>query len=155
MDSKRLDIVVGIALCIFSIVIYVYAEQQYAGKGVNSYGPKFFPQALSMMMLLASVALIIQALRGKALKGLEKINKQGFIRAMITLIIAIGYVFLMNFLGFYLSTIIFLFVVMTYLGQKKLWIRILASLLVATAVYCLFQYFLKIPLPEGIFYKAI
>jgi len=26
---------------------------------------------------------------------------------------------------------------------------------VATAVYSLFHYFLKIPLPEGIFYKAI
>jgi len=155
MDSKRIDIGVGIVLCIFSVVIYLYAEQQYAGKGVNRYGPKFFPQVLSVSMFLASVALIVQAFRGKALKSLEKINKQGFVRAAVTLVIAIGYVFLMNFLGFYLSTAIFLFVVMTYLGQKKLWIRILVTILVATAVYSLFHYFLKIPLPEGIFYEAI
>ena len=154
MDSKRIDIGVGIVLCILSIVIYLYAGQ-YEGRGVNSYGPNFFPQALASMMFLASVALIIQALRGKALKDLEAMNKQGFIRATVTLVIAIGYVFLMKVIGFYLSTILFLFVVMMYLGQKKLWIRIAVSVLVATAVYSLFQYFLKIPLPEGIFYEAI
>ncbi len=155
MDSKRIDIGVGIVLSILSVVIYLYAEQQYAGRGVNGYGPNFFPQVLSFMMLLASVALIIQAFRGKALKSLEEINKQGFIRAAATLVMAIGYVFLMNILGFYLSTVLFLFVVMTYLGQKILWIRVFVSILVATAVYGLFYYFLKIPLPEGIFYKAI
>lgn len=155
MDSKRIDIGVGIILCIFSVIIYLYAEQQYVGRGVNRYGPNFFPQVLSLMMFLASIALIVQAFRGKALKNLEEVNKQGFVRATVTLVLAIAYVFLMNFLGFYLSTVIFLFVVMTYLGQKKLWIRILVSLLVATAVYGLFHYFLKIPLPEGIFYEAI
>jgi len=155
MDSKRIDIGVGIVLCLFSVAIYWYAEQQYAGRGVNSYGPKFFPQALSVLMLISSAALIIQALRGKALKGLEVMNKEGFIRAAVTLGLAIGYVFLMNFLGFYLATVIFLFVVMMYLGQEKLWIRILVSIVVATAVYSLFHYFLKIPLPEGIFYEAI
>lgn len=155
MDSKRIDVGVGIVLCIFSVIIYWYAEQQYAGRGVNTYGPEFFPQVLALMLFLASASLIIQAFRGNALKTLEKIDKQGFVRATITLIIAIAYVFLMNVLGFYLSTIIFLFVVMTFLGQKKLWIRVLVTLAVATAVYSLFHYLLKIPLPEGIFYEAI
>ena len=154
MDSKRIDIGTGIVLCILSVVIYLYAEQ-YSGRGVNKYGPNFFPQALSLLLFLSSVALIIQALRGKALKSLEVVDRSGFIRATVTLVIAIGYVFLMKVLGFYLSTVIFLFVVMTYLGQKKLWIRILVSILVASAVYGLFHYFLKIPLPEGIFYKPI
>ena len=97
MDSKHIDISVGIVLCLFSVVIYVYADQ-YTGVGVNQYGPNFFPQALSIALFLASVALIVQALRGKALKGIEKINGPGFVRAAVTLVIAIGYVFLMNFL---------------------------------------------------------
>ena len=154
MDSKRIDIGVGVVLCILSVAIYLYAEQ-YAGRGVNTYGPNFFPQVLSLMLFLSSVALIIQALRGKALKTLEEVNKSGLIRAAVTLMIAIGYVLLMKVLGFYLSTVLFLFVVMTYLGQKRLWIRILVTILVASAVYGLFHYFLKIPLPEGIFYKPI
>ena len=154
MNSKRIDIGVGIVLCLLSVAIYLYAEQ-YAGRGVNSYGPNFFPQALALMLFLTSAALIIQALRGKALKNLEDMNKPGLVRTAVTLLIAAGYVFLMNVLGFYLATALFLFVVMTYLGQKKLWIRILVSILVATAVFSLFHYFLKIPLPEGIFYTPV
>ncbi len=154
MDSKRIDIGIGIILCLLSVAIYLYAEQ-YAGRGVNSYGPNFFPQALSFMLFLAAVGLIIQALRGKALKNLEAMNKPGLLRTAVTLLIATAYVLLMNVLGFYLATGLFLFVVMTYLGQKKLWIRVLVSVLVATAVYSLFHYFLKIPLPEGIFYTPV
>lgn len=153
MDSKRIDLVVGIVLCILSLAIYLYAEQ-YSGRGVNRYGPNYFPQALSLMLFLTSVALIVQALRGKALKGLEKINKQGFVRAAVTLVMAVAYLLMMKVVGFYISTIIFLYVVMMYLGQKNQWVRVLVSISVASAVYGLFYYFLKIPLPEGIFYDA-
>lgn len=154
MDSKHIDIGVGIVLCLLSVAIYLYAEE-YVSVGVNRYGPNFFPQALSLTLFLTSVMLVVQALRGKALKGLEEINQQGLVRAAVTLVIGVGYVFAMNFLGFYLSTAIFLYVVMMYLGQKKLGVRIVVSVLVASAVYGLFHYFLKIPLPEGIFYEAL
>lgn len=154
MDSKRIDIGVGIALCILSVAIFLYAEQ-YAGKGVNRYGPNFFPQALSVMLFLTSVALIIQAFRGHALKGLETINGPGLIRAAVTLVISVAYLLIMKVLGFYISTALFLYVVMMYLGQKNQWVRILTSILVASAVYGIFHFFLKIPLPEGIFKAAL
>lgn len=150
MDSKRIDIGVGIGLCVFSLAVYLSAAQ-YAGRGVNSYGPEFFPQALAALLFLASGALVIQALRGHALKDLEPLDRRGLINATVTLGIAIAYLLLMNVLGFYLATGVFLYVMMWFLGQKKLWVRILTSVLVASFVYGLFAYFLKIPLPEGLF----
>ena len=150
MDSKRTDIGVGIILCILSAVVYLYAEQ-YSGRGVNQYGPNFFPQTLSALLFVAAAALIFQALRGNALKSLEGINKQGLVRAAVTLLIAIAYLLLTNVLGFYVSTIIFLFVVMLYLGQKKHWLNALVSFLVASSVYSLLHLFLKIPLPQSMF----
>ena len=93
MYSKSIDIYVGTFLGALSIAIFLYAEQQYTGSGVNSYGPKFFPQVVSVMLFLSSIVLVIQALKGNALKNFEPINKQGFIRAAITLGFAIGYLF--------------------------------------------------------------
>ena len=150
MDSKRIDIGVGVVLCVLSVAIFMYAEQ-YTGRGVNTYGPNFFPQALSVMLFLTSAALMVQALRGHALKGLETINKPGLIRAAVTLVISIAYLLIMDVLGFYIATAVFLYVVMMYLGQKNQWVRISASVIVASAVYGIFHFFLKIPLPEGIF----
>lgn len=85
------------------------------------------------------------------MKNLESINKQGFIRASITLAITIGYLFLMQVLGFYISTAIFLFVTIRYLGQKNYWLNIIVSIVVASIVYVVFEYLLKISLPEWIF----
>lgn len=151
MDSKRIDIGVGTVLCLFSVAVYLYAEQ-YTGRGVNTYGPNFFPQALSVMMFLASALLIVQAFRGHALKDLESTDKRGLINAAVTLVISVGYIFIMKVLGFYVSTALFLYVVMMFLGQKNQRVRLVTSILVASAVYGIFHYFLKIPLPESILF---
>jgi len=150
MDSKRIDIGIGIFLCVLSVAIYLYAEQ-YVGSGVNRYGPNFFPQALALMLFVASLSLVIRGFKGLALKNLEEIDKPGFIRAASTLVISIAYLFLMQVLGFYLSTILFLIVTIRFLGQKNNLLNLVVSVLVASIVYGIFHYFLKIPLPELIF----
>jgi hypothetical protein len=150
MDSKRIDIVVGTVLCMLSVAVYVYAEQ-YTGRGVNSYGPNFFPQALSVLLFLASAVLIVRALTGHALKGLERINKPGLFKATGTLIISVVYLLMMTVVGFFVATVGFLYMVMMFIGQKGQTVRILSSLIVSVVIYCIFYFFLKIPLPEGIF----
>ena len=151
MYSKSIDVFTGIFLGGLSIAIFLYAEQQYAGTGVNLYGPNFFPQVVSALLFLASITLIVQALRGNFLKNFETINKDGFIRASVTLAIAIAYLFLMQYIGFYLSTVIFLFAMIKYLGLNNYLLNFIVSLSVGTIVYGIFKVFLKIPLPEGLF----
>jgi len=148
MDSKRIDLCIGIALCFLSVCIYWYAER-YSGRGFSSYGPNFFPQVLSVLFFLTSAAMIVQALRGKALANMERIHKPGLITVAGTLIISILYVFSMKLLGFYLATLLFLYVVMILLGQKNIWIRLAVSFVIASAIFGIFTFVLKIPLPEG------
>lgn len=150
MDSKRIDIGVGIVLCILSSVIFIYAGS-YKGSGVSQYGPNFFPQTLAVLMFLFSALMIVQALRGHALKGLEPINKAGFIRATVTLVLSIIYLVTMQYIGFFISTLIFLYVVMTYIGHEGKFVRAVSSLIVTAIIYGIFRFFLKIPIPEGLF----
>ena len=150
MDSKRIDIVVVTVLCMLSVAVYVYAEQ-YTGRGVNSYGPNFFPQALSVLLFLASAVLIVRAFTGHALKGLETINKPGLLKATGTLIISVVYLLMMTVVGFFVATVGFLYIVMMFIGQKGQTVRILSSVIVSVVIYCIFYFFLKIPLPEGLF----
>ena len=151
MYSKTIDVCTGIFLSGLSIAIFFYAEKQYAGTGVNLYGPNFFPQVVSAILFLASISLIIRALKGYSLKNFESINRDGFIRTSVTLAIAIAYLFLMQYIGFYLSTAIFLFATMKYLGLENYLVTFIVSVCVASIVYGIFRIFLKIPLPEGIF----
>ncbi len=149
MKSNRIDLLTGIGLCLVSLAVFIYAFE-YSGRGVNSYGPNFFPQAIACLLFLASAGLIYQALKGRVSASIESINKAGFVKASVTLALAIIYVFAMNFVGFFIATIAFLYAVMFYLGQRKQIVLTITAFSVAGVIYGIFSVFLKIPLPEGI-----
>lgn len=148
MKTNRIDAITGLVLCLISILIFVQANK-YSGMGVNSYGPNFFPQALAVLLFIVSAGLIFQAVRSQATARFETINRAGFTKAAVTLGIAIVYLLLMTAIGFFAATFTFLYSLMFYLGQRKHGILLVTSLSVASAIYGIFHFFLKIPLPEG------
>lgn len=147
---KRADIGVGIGLIIFGTWVFWYSSA-YRKTVIYIYGPNFFPQVLSILMGLCGVILIVRAMRGEVLPKTERIDLQGFFRMVIAIGICIGYLYLMQVIGFAMGTSVFLFVLMTFLGQQGLIKRILSSIAASLIVWAIFRYFLVIPLPMGIF----
>ena len=147
---KKADIGTGIGLIVFSVWIFWYASE-YSKATIYYYGPNFFPQALAIAMGICAVVLIIKALRGKSLEASSRIDFKGFLRMLVAIGICIGYLLLMQLIGFAMGTVVFLFVLMMYIGQKGMWKRVCSSIVVALIVWAIFRYFLIIPLPTGIF----
>jgi putative tricarboxylic transport membrane protein len=147
---RRADIGVGIGLIILSTWIFWYSSA-YRKAVIYIYGPNFFPQILSILMGLCGVILIVRAMKGKVLPKTDRIDMQGFLRMVIAIGICIGYLFLMQAIGFAMGTSVFLFVLMTFLGQKGLSKRVMSSIAASLIVWAIFRYFLVIPLPTGIF----
>jgi glycerol uptake facilitator-like aquaporin len=154
MNSKRIDISVGAALSVFSTAVFLYANQ-YKGKGVSEYGPNFFPQLMASLLFITSILLIVNAFRGKSQTDLEGIHLSGLIRSGASVVISIIYLIIMQFLGFFTATLIFLYVMMTYLGQKGQLKRIISTLAVSVVIYAIFNNFLKIPMPMGILQRLL
>jgi len=90
-------------------------------------------------------------LRGKSLSRADRIDLKGFGRMLIAIGICIGYLFLMQVIGFAMGTSVFLFVLMMFIGQKGLLKRIVSSVMVSILVWAIFRFFLVIPLPTGMF----
>lgn len=149
MKINKIDLFTGIGLCLISVWIFFHA-MKYTGMGVNSYGPNFFPQAIASFLFIAANCLVYQAIKGRISGTIESINKAGFIKASLTLILAVLYIVSMNFVGFFIATIVFLYTVIFFLGQRRQVILITTSICAASVIYCIFFLFLKIPLPEGI-----
>ena len=147
---KKADIAVGSGLIIISVWIIWYASQ-YSKATIYYYGPNFFPQILAVAMIICAIVLILNALRGKSQEKSDRIQLKGFVRMVIAIAICIGYLFLMQFVGFAMGTCVFLYVLMMFIGQKGLVKRISSSIAVALIVWAIFRYFLVIPLPTGIF----
>jgi len=147
---KRADIGVGIGLIIFGTWVFWYSSA-YGKTVIYIYGPNFFPQVLSILMGLCGVILIVRAMRGEVLPKTDRIDLQGFFRMVIAIGMCIGYLFLMQVIGFAMGTSVFLFVLMTFLGQQGLMKRIMSSIATSLVVWAIFRYFLVIPLPMGLF----
>lgn len=147
---KRADIGVGIGLIVLSTWIFWYSSE-YRKTVIYIYGPNFFPQILSILMGICGMILIVRAMKGKVLPKTDRIDIQGFFRMVIAIGICIGYLFLMQVIGFAMGTSVFLFVLMTFLGQQGLIKRIMSSMAASLIVWAIFRYFLVIPLPTGMF----
>ena len=147
---KRADIGVGIGLIILSTWVFWYSSE-YRKTVIYIYGPNFFPQILSILMGICGIVLIVRAMKGKVLPKTDRIDIQGFFRMVIAIGICIGYLFLMQVIGFAMGTSVFLFVLMTFLGQQGLIKRVMSSIAASLIVWAIFRYFLVIPLPTGMF----
>ena len=147
---KKADIGVGIGLIILSAWIFWYANS-YRQAAIYYYGPNLFPQILSIAMCICAIILIVNATQGKSLTQEGRIHLRGFGRMVIAIAMCVGYLFLMQLIGFAIGTIVFLFTLMLFIGQKGLVKRIASSVAVSLIVWAIFRYFLVIPLPTGVF----
>ena len=146
---QKADIKAGIFMIIFGVFVFWYSSR-YAEVVINVYGPNFFPQFLSVFICICGVILIVNAIKGKAPEKEEKIDRQGFLRMVVAIGICIGYLLLMQVVGFAIGSCVFLFVMMTFLGQQGVTKRIVSSIVASMIVWAIFRYFLVIPLPTGL-----
>lgn len=147
---KKADIGVGIGLLILSAWVFWQAFS-YRQTVIYIYGPNLFPQLIALITAVCAVFLIFRALQGKALALKEHIDRRGFLRMVCAIVMCICYLLIMQVIGFALSTWVFLFVLMLFLGQKGWITRTVSSAAVSLIVWAIFRYFLVIPIPSGMF----
>lgn len=145
---KKADIGAGIGLILLSAWVF-WKSYAYRHTVIYIYGPNFFPQILAIFTAVCAIILIIRALQGKALSYKDRIDGQGFVRMLVAIAMCIGYLLLMQVIGFAMSTFVFLFALMTFLRQKGWVSRTISSVVVSLIVWAIFRYFLVIPIPEG------
>lgn len=162
MKQWKRDCYLGIVILIFSIISLVYSY------GLTDHSVKYFlAKADTYVMLwliilgILAVMLIVRSLKNKPDDIKEPILTK---RTLVTAGIIVGYVFLMNKLGFIISSLLFVFLLLFYFTKEEmgelpkgkelrrmiiLWI-IITALTVALVQY-LFGNLLALRLPEGIF----
>jgi hypothetical protein len=147
---KRADVTV--ALILTGLAAFVLLE---AGK--LSFGsmrvPRtaFFPVILATLLLMLSLILLGQALRGAPTgRGSERIEAEGWFRIGATLVTLIGFALALERLGFLLSTLLLMVLLLRAIESLE-WHKVFAVALATFLVaYALFGWLLGIPLPDGI-----
>jgi len=134
-----------VLLLIFCSVLFI-ESQGYPHSAAR------FPQIL--LVLIAALAIgmfteaILKQMKDETKDKLKKINKR---RVIIFSIIIILYVVLIDVLGYFALTPIFIFCSLIYLKATRISSALFMSIGFTIFVYALFSAFLNIPLPKGMF----
>jgi len=119
-------------------------------------GPRFFPKIVAAIAIISGVLLLLGEIISKN-KEKQKIawdfqeEKHVYIRIALTVVAGLIYGFLLVPLGYLLSTIIFMTVIMFIInGTRRIFESIIFSMAFSITTYVAFAILLNIGLPRGI-----
>ena len=143
-----LETVFSAFLCIVSAFIF-YSSTQFnmAFIGNSGLGPDFFPKVIAVILFILSVMLFVGSIKNKDKKSIYNPNMN--YTFMVIFAFAV-YIFLIDRIGYLVSTVIFAFVVITILKSKSKILNIVFAIAFPIALYLLFTYAFKVSLPTGL-----
>ncbi|MBR0597590.1 tripartite tricarboxylate transporter TctB family protein [Sinanaerobacter chloroacetimidivorans] len=118
--------------------------------GYEVIGSKVFPHAVLFLIIIASITVIGMTLKNKEESGTAFATKAQFIRTFVTFVLFVLYIAALEYVGFAISNIAFLFVLSSFFYGKtdKGLIKIAIFSVIATiALYYLFNNFFGVLLP--------
>ena len=139
----------GIILLIFCLILWFFIIPTQ----ISSTKDAVYPRFVNVWIAICGILLII-----KSWKSTEKIilyeskDEKGIIRVVATVLIFLIYIFMIDFLGFFISSFIFIIILMLSFGVRQ-WIKLISvPIILLLFLYFLIKKILFFPLPEGIFF---
>ena len=146
---KKTDI--GVCLAMYGVCAFFLYMTLQLPKAAQIY-PLCVISLLAGLTTLHVINMIIGAIKNGVTSGLE--DFKDFIPSQFFIIFAmiVIYLVLMPYLGFYISSIIFMSAVLIFL-RVKLWQGLIAEIAILLLVYCAFTLFLEVRLPAGVLFS--
>lgn len=118
-------------------------------------GPRWYPFWAAFVVAAASAVVAYQALtRPQPKEGV--FHGAGSITAVVKLVVPmIVYVISFRWLGFYISTALFMGFFAAYLGRYKPYWSLASAVITPLAIYLLFEVGFRLFLPKSVFYPGI
>lgn len=141
----------GIIILLFSLglLLLVIPSQvkNVQGFGVSS---RLFPSILAVILALLALCLLVSSLRKKSAQKLQssyEISAKETKLVLITIVIIASYILTVKLLGYLVTTIIALGLLMYFYGQKKIKTIVITSLIVPLVIHQFFTKLMQIRLP--------
>lgn len=142
---------IGLGLIIFAIAVLLYT-QTFPTLEKGYPGPSLFPNVLAVLFIISGITLVVQGVRSgeKVLKlDTTGITSSGLINILMILGAVVFYIYLSDFLGFQITSLILLFGMTKWLRVSTPW-SLVTACGVTLAIYVLFAKILLVPLPWGL-----
>ncbi|MGF1697037.1 tripartite tricarboxylate transporter TctB family protein [Vibrio lamellibrachiae] len=147
---RKAHLISAVIFIFFSLVaLYLSNELPDSRRGVP--GPAVWPMIISCAVLISGCIFFIKTFRKTDSEALELINSDN-IRVYITMGVLVGYLILMNVIGFVVTSLVLMFGLFTWFSDIPVMKRMLFSIAIVGMVYGVFNYALNVPFRFGILF---
>lgn len=152
LERRSSDVVAGAVVAVFGVAYALFATQIPPDPSTASIlGPGVVPLLLGILLAVGGAVLALTGLRLRPAAASDEAARGGGGRKLwITLAIFGVYVIAFIPVGYLLSTAAFLMGLTSYFSPKTWRSNIAYAVLFSAAVYVMFEYALRVPLPEGL-----
>ena len=146
-SRRTLEIITSLFfIAIGSVVMW---DSQRIGAGWGTEGPQsgYFPFYIGLLMNIASVMNLVVVLRSGAAESF--VSRPALKMVMAIFLPCLVYIAVMQWLGLYVASIIFIAVFMRWQGKFSVLKSTLTALIVVVVLFLMFEIWFKVPLIKG------
>ena len=145
---KSFDKISGIVFLVISL-LFVSGSLQISGSAYGSaVGPKTYPLILGIVLGLLSLRLLYESFKKNAETEQKEKSQMYYKNFGIIVVSAILYVFLLEFIGFVISTFLFLLIAFQVMEKGKMISSIIIAAVFSMGVYLMYVNLLGGTLPK-------
>ncbi|MBI3066989.1 MAG: tripartite tricarboxylate transporter TctB family protein [Deltaproteobacteria bacterium] len=147
---RKAEIITSAVFLLISALVLYEAFSLGFGWGLEGPQPGFFIFWLALGLGLASLVRIVQLRDSYLLQGREFVSAKAWPEVVKVLVPMVGAVILMEFLGFYIASALYLGFFMRWIGRFSWGTVLLVAFLFAFSHYMIFEKWFLVPLPKGL-----
>ncbi len=142
--------------CIYSILFFIVGIYVYIASSSFSNQKSHYVEIVCFAIFISSIINLIMAANKLFKKKYESGSGFKFSKKLIIFsLLALAFSILVNYFGFCLPAILFIFSCSCLLRPQNKIKALIVSVLIVTTLYVIFHYFLNINFPQGIFVEQI
>ncbi|KAF7597818.1 MAG: hypothetical protein CGU28_16155 [Candidatus Dactylopiibacterium carminicum] len=146
---RMADLVVGCILIMVAVLAIVTAQGFPSTNLVTDVGPARFPVIYACALILLSLIMMTGALRRPAPPAGKPVDRLGYVCVVIGVIATALCILVMEWIGYGLSSVIYLTGLMWMMGWRHRLFTPLVAIFITGLLYALFSFSLNVPLPVG------
>jgi putative tricarboxylic transport membrane protein len=147
ITKRTAEIVVAIVVAAFALLAIVSNYKLGAGWAEDGPQAGYFPMRMGIAILLASIVVVIQALRKNDRSAfLEQAQARLVAVVLLPLIV---YISAVQFIGIYVASALFISIFMWLVGKFSWYRSAITGVSVSLVLFWIFEIMFTVPLPKG------
>jgi Tripartite tricarboxylate transporter TctB family len=151
VQNNTVDAFVAAVLFLIGSVVIFEARRLGSSWGSDGPGAGYFPFYIGLILCLSSLGIFYQALFGKNKDTDTFVNREQLGRVWSVLWPAAVYVLVIQFLGIYVASALYIALFMIILGKYAPFKSIALGVVISAVFFLMFEVWFKVPLFKGAF----